>query len=323
MPKLGYVLPTREYIMTGRHEAAPLLDLAAQAEALGFESVWVGDSIVARPRHEPLTLLAAIAVRAPSVTLGTAVLLPVLRNPVVLAHQIATLDQISEGRLIVGVGIGPDTPGVRGEYVAAGVPFEKRVGAMLEGLRLCRALWTGEPVDWEGRWRVSGATLAPVPHRPGGPPLWIGGGSPRVRERAGRLFDGWVPVSPNAAQWGEHWREIKDHASAADRDPAEVTGAVCLNLSIDDDQAAAERNLDDYLAQYYGVKDGSAPRQTHGSYAGPAAGAAEWLDGFAREGVAHFVLRFAGNNARQLEIVAALRAELGPSGVTVTATGTA
>lgn len=311
VPKVGYVLPTREYIMTGRPEARPLLDLAGKAEALGFDSVWVGDSLVARPRHEALTLLAAIAVRAPALTLGTAVLLPVLRNPVVLAHQIATLDQISEGRLIIGVGIGPDTPGVRAEYVAAGVPFEKRVGTLLEGLRLCRALWTGESVDWDGRWTVSGATMAPVPHRPGGPPIWIGGGSPRVRERAGRLFDGWIPVSPNAAQWAEHWGEIREHARQVERDPEVLTGAVCLNLSIDDDTVVADRQLDTYLAQYYGVPDGTAPRQTHGSYAGPAAGAAEWLDGFARAGVEHFVLRFAGNNERHLETVAALRADLG------------
>jgi alkanesulfonate monooxygenase SsuD/methylene tetrahydromethanopterin reductase-like flavin-dependent oxidoreductase (luciferase family) len=307
-PKLGYVLPTREFIMNGRPEAAPLLDLAARAEALGYDSVWVGDSLVARPRHEPLTLLAAIAIRAPTVTLGTAVLLPVLRNPVVLAHQLATLDQISEGRLIVGFGVGPDTPGVRAEFAAAGVPFEKRTGATLEGLRLCQALWTGEPVEWDGRWQVSGAVLAPVPHRPGGPPIWIGGSATRVRERAGRIFDGWVPVSPNAAQWGEHWTEIKGIAQEAGRQP---TGAVCLNLSIDNDTAAADRQLDDYLAQYYGVTDSSAARATHGSYAGPAAGAADWLDGFAHAGVKHFVLRFAGNNERHLEIVAGLRADLG------------
>jgi len=310
-PKIGYVLPTREYVMTGRPAAAPLLDLAATAEAQGYDSVWVGDSLFARARHEPLSLLASIAVRAPRITLGTAVLLPVLRNPVVLAHQIATIDQISEGRLVIGFGTGPDTPGVRAEYLAAGIPFEKRVGATLEGLRLCKALWTGEAVDWNGRWKLSGATLGPVPHRPGGPPIWIGGGSPRVRDRAGRIFDGWLPVSPDAAQWGEHWSEIGETARAAGRDPAALTGAVCLNLSIDADTAAADRRLDAYLAQYYGVSDAAATRQTHGSYAGPPAGAAEWLEGFARAGVAHFVLRFAGNNENHLETVAALRADLG------------
>src|ERR1700692_1496582 len=155
-PKLGYLLPTREQIMEGKPEAAPLLALAARAEALGFDSVWVGDSLLARPRHEPLTLLAGVAGRVPRVALGTAVLLPALRNPVVLAHLVATLDQVSEGRLILGVGIARDVPNIRAEFAACGVPFEKRVGRMMEGLRLCRALWTGEAVNWDGRWQGSG-----------------------------------------------------------------------------------------------------------------------------------------------------------------------
>ena len=109
MVKIGYLLPTREQIMQGRPEARPLLALAEKAEGLGFDSIWAGDSITARPRHDPITLLTAVAARTSRVELGTAVLIPVLRNPVVLAHQIATLDQISEGRVILGVGIGIDT----------------------------------------------------------------------------------------------------------------------------------------------------------------------------------------------------------------------
>src|SRR5438067_3166615 len=104
-PRIGYLLPTRERVMESRPEAASLLALAERAEALGYESIWVGDSILARPRHEPLTLLSAVAARTKRAELGTAVLLPALRNPVVLAHGIATLDQISEGRFILGVGI--------------------------------------------------------------------------------------------------------------------------------------------------------------------------------------------------------------------------
>ena len=82
-PKLGYLLPTREHIMQGRPEAAPLLALAERAEALGYASVWVGDSLLARPRHEPLTLLAGVAGRVKRVEIGTAVLLPALRNPTI------------------------------------------------------------------------------------------------------------------------------------------------------------------------------------------------------------------------------------------------
>ena len=101
-PRIGYLLPTREHIMEGRPETGPLLALAARAEALGYDSIWVGDSLLARPRHDPLTLLAAVAARVPRVELGTAVLLPALRNPVLLAHQVATLDQVVRGALHPG-----------------------------------------------------------------------------------------------------------------------------------------------------------------------------------------------------------------------------
>ena len=208
-PKLGYLLPTREQIMEGRPETGSLLALAARAEALGYDLVWVGDSVLARPRHDPLTLLAGVAGRVPRVALGTAVLLPALRNPVLLAHQVATLDQVSEGRFILGVGIARDVPNIRAEFAACGVPFEKRVGRMMEGLRLCRALWTGETVDWEGRWPVSGGVLAPVPHRPGGPPIWIGGNAPASLERVGKWFDGWFPNAPDAAEFAGQWSEVQ------------------------------------------------------------------------------------------------------------------
>src|SRR5260370_17400766 len=98
--RIGYLLPTREQVMEGRPEAAPLLALAERAEGLGYDSIWVGDSILARPRHEPLTLLSAVAARTRRAELGTAVLLPALRNPVGLAHGIATLHPISEPRVL-------------------------------------------------------------------------------------------------------------------------------------------------------------------------------------------------------------------------------
>ena len=104
-PQIGYLLPTRENIMEGRPEGKLLLALATRAEGIGYDSLWVGDSLLARPRHEPLTLLAAVAGCTSKVKLGTAVLLPALRNPVVMAHQVATLDQVSEGRVILRLDI--------------------------------------------------------------------------------------------------------------------------------------------------------------------------------------------------------------------------
>src|SRR6188768_3576512 len=125
MPRLGYLLPTRERVMEGQHDTGLLLALAEKAEGLGFDSIWVGDSLTARPRHDPLTLLAAVAARTKKAELGTAVLLPALRNPVLLAHQVATLDRIAEGRLILGIGIATDVPNIRAEFEASGVPFDR------------------------------------------------------------------------------------------------------------------------------------------------------------------------------------------------------
>lgn len=309
-PRIGYLLPTREQVMEGRPDAAPLLALAERAERLGFDSIWVGDSLLARPRHDPLTLLAAVAARTTKVELGTAVLLPALRNPVVLAQQIATLDQISRGRYILGVGIASDVPNIRAEFVAAGVPFEKRVGRMLEGLRLCRALWTGEPVTWNGRWVMENSVLGPTPHRPGGPPIWIGGMVRAARERVGRLYDGWFPNAPDAAGWGAQWREIQDIAREARRNPADLTGAIYLTLTIDDNAAQAERRMDGFMEHYYG-QPAATMRARQANYAGPAAGAVAWLKSYIDEGASHLVLRFAGDAERNMDTVARLRGELG------------
>jgi len=307
--RIGYLLPTREHIMAGRPEAAPLLALAERAEQLDFDSVWAGDSLLARPRHEPLTLLAGVAGRLRRVQIGTAVLLPALRNPVVLAHQVATLDQVAEGRLILGVGIAADVANIRAEFTAAGVPFEKRVGRLLEGLRLARALWTGNAVDWNGRWKVENGVLGPIPHRPGGPPIWIGGSLPASLERAGRYFDGWLPIAPDAAQWRLKWKEVQDTARAAGRDPAALTGAMYLTIALDDDAGRANARLDHYLEQYYG-QSAAVTRRRQAVYAGVRQGLAEWLRGYASAGAQHLILRFAGDHAQHLETVAALRSEL-------------
>jgi len=304
--RIGYLLPTREQVMQGRPEAAPLLALAERAEGLGYDSIWVGDSILARPRHEPLTLLSAVAARTRRAELGTAVLLPALRNPVVLAHGIATLDQISEGRFILGVGIASDVANIRAEFVACGVPFEKRVGRMLEGLRLARELWAGKPVSWNGRWVLENQTLGPVPHRPGGPPIWIGGMVRASLERVGRLYDGWFPNAPDPERWRAQWAEIRQIAAEAGRDPAQLTGAVYLTMTIDDNRAAADERMNQFMLSYYG-RPAAEMRARQATYAGPAEGAAEWLSTWVRAGASHLVLRVAGDPQRHLEAIAKLR----------------
>ena len=310
MPKLGYLLPTRERVMEGHPETGPLLALAEKAEGLGFDSIWVGDSLTAKPRHEPLTLLAAVAGRAKKAELGTAVLLPALRNPVLLAHQAATLDRLCEGRLILGIGIAADTPAMRRDFEATGVPFDKRVGRMNEAMRLCRALWTGQPVDWTGLWTVKQGTVGPTPHRPGGPPIWYGGFLPAGRARTGRLYDGWFPSQPKPEEYAAQLEDVRSAARAAGRDPAAITAAIYLTLAIDDDPARADAKMDDYLVRYYGMP-AAETRNRERCFAGTEAGAAAWIKSYADAGASHIVLRFAGDNERHLDIAARIRRELG------------
>src|SRR5580658_8671792 len=199
-PRIGYLLPTREAVMQGRPETGPLLALAERAEALGYDAVWVGDSLLARPRHDPLTLLAAVAARTRKVLVGTAVFLPALRNPVVLAHQLATLDQISEGRLVLGAGIATDVPNIRAEFAAAGVPFEGRVGRMMEGLRLAPPCGPGNRSIGKAAGRCKVACSG-RPHTAGGPPIWAAGSVRPALERAARHFDGWLANEADLGRW--------------------------------------------------------------------------------------------------------------------------
>ena len=305
--RLGYLLPTRERIMVGVHETSRILELADVAEAVGLDSVWIGDSLLFKPRHEPLALLAAIAGRTKRITLGTAVLLPMLRNPVLLAHQAATIDQISEGRLILGVGTSRDVPAARAEFEAAGVPFEKRIGRMLEGIRLCRALWTGEKVSWEGRWTVTDATLAPKPFTPGGPTIWGDGAVPGALKRSAVNFEGWMPAGPgDGAAWGSKWTELKVYAAEAGRDPAAITGAAYVTVAVNQDSVAAQAELDDYLSRYYNLAPESVRADQH-TFAGERAAVTAWLNGFVEAGATHLCVRFAGSDdERQMEVLAGM-----------------
>jgi len=297
MPRteFGVLIPTREAIMSDRPETGPLLAMAERAEATGFDSVWIGDSITARPRHEPLTLMAAIAARTRRVRLGTGVLLPALRNPVVLAHLIATLDRVAEGRVILGVGIAADTPAIRKEFAACGVPWERRVGRCLETLEICRALWQRDGVTFHGKHFVlDGATVGPKPHRAGGPPIWIGGGGPIAFREAAR-FDAWFPTGPSVEFFAEHFPRIQAAARSAGRPADAVSGAAYVTLALDPDKAKAEQRLLEFLETYYAAP-AAAIMARQATYAGPIEGCVEWLQRWVDAGVRHLALRFAGGD---------------------------
>jgi alkanesulfonate monooxygenase SsuD/methylene tetrahydromethanopterin reductase-like flavin-dependent oxidoreductase (luciferase family) len=222
---------------------------------------------------------------------------------------VATIDQISEGRIILGVGIATDVPNIRAEFEAAGVPWEKRVGRMNEGLALCRALWKGDPVDWDGRWKVTKGVVGPTPARPGGPPIWQAGARQPAFERIVKHYDGWFPNGSNPQTWANQWREIQAMARDAGRDPATLTGAMYLTVAVDENSERANARLDDYVASYYG-QPAQILRARQTCYGGPLEGLVELLHGYKAAGTSHMVLRFAGDHDRHLDTVAKVREAL-------------
>src|SRR3954470_7297202 len=158
----------------------------------GYDSLWVGDHIAfAVAIFDPLLQLAQAAVVSRRLKLGTNVYLVPLRHPVLVAKQAATLDHLSEGRLIFGVGIGGEFPR---EYEACGVPLGERGPRLSEAIPLLRRLWSGAPVSHKGRFypAFNEVAMQPPARQPGGPPIWVGGRADAALARAGRLADGWI-----------------------------------------------------------------------------------------------------------------------------------
>lgn len=304
--KLGYLLPTRENIMHGNPSAQDLLDGAKAAANFGFDSIWIGDSLLARPRHDPLTLLAAVASVVPNVAVGTAVLLPALRNPIVLAQQLATLDQIAEGRLIVGVGIAGDAPSVRSEFMSAGVPWEKRVGRLIESLSLCRALWTGEEVDWDGLWQVEKGVLAPLPYQEGGPPFWMASSVPKGIARAARHCEGWFPIGPDAQTYREQRDLFIENAASFGKTDDDVSSAMYLTIAIDEDSDKAQEAIDDYLSNYYNIP-GRSIRKVQACCGGSLEQVVRFIQDFVDAGAEHIVLRLVGDHAKSMQALSKAR----------------
>jgi len=150
--RVGILVPTRGAVMQSarRPPVEECWAMARHADEAGYDAAWVGDSVVAKPRLEPLTTLAYLAAMTSRVRLGTAVLLPALRQPVVLAHQIANVDALSRGRVVLGLGVGWSLPSAEREWAACGMEHKRRVRRLEEHVDIWRMLWRGEPVTHRG-----------------------------------------------------------------------------------------------------------------------------------------------------------------------------
>jgi alkanesulfonate monooxygenase SsuD/methylene tetrahydromethanopterin reductase-like flavin-dependent oxidoreductase (luciferase family) len=304
--RLGVLLPTRGVVMQSARR--PPVDecwaMARLADQAGYDAVWVGDSVVAKPRLEPLTTLAYLAGTTTRVRLGTAVLLPALRHPVVLAHQIANTDQISRGRLVLGLGVGWSLPSAEREWAACGADHKRRVRRLEEHVELWRELWRGEPVTYRvGDVDLAGHTIGPLPWRPEGPPVLITAGNrgemiPAQFERFARLGDGIITTYLHA----EECRVVRQRAEEAlarqGRTKGDFPLCVYTTVRLEDDVRTAERVTTEFLAAYYG--GGVHSRGTMGL--GPPGAVLEALNRYAAAGVSDLCIRFVGDDQRaQLE----------------------
>lgn len=205
--------------------------MARAVEDLGFDSLWVSDHIIVPEgsgyipefMDEPLAALAFLAAETKHVTIGTSVLIVPYRDPVFTAKFLSTVDYLSNGRLVVGVGAG----WLEEEFQALGVPFGERGPRTDEYLRVYRNLWETETSSFEGQWKAySNMRMFPKggASRRGTIPIWVGGnGDPSVR-RAAELGDGWHPINIGPQEFGEAVRRYREACQRFGREP----GPICL-----------------------------------------------------------------------------------------------
>ncbi len=238
--KLGMAIP--KDFPDGRVDMALLKKASQRAEALGFDSLWTNESILGgTPNLDALVVLSYVASVTANVRLGVAVLVFPLHSPVHVARRVASIDQVSGGRVTVGLGLGnPDEP-----YAAFGLTAERRVRRFEEGVQLMKALWTESTVDHHGEfYDLSGAMMEPKPIQHPHPPVWFGGAHPNALRRSVRMSDAWMGAgASSSADFKARVPQIRQFLEAEGRDPASFTISKRIYIAVDSDEARAEREL--------------------------------------------------------------------------------
>lgn len=311
----GVNVNNREPLIAPDYSLQDLLDISEVVEKEGFDSVWVGDSLFSKPRYEPISLLAAISQRTQKVKLGTACLVTATRNPLYLALEWATLDQISGGRTILGACMGNPEEGVRREYTALGLDFTKRAAIFEEGLVVLRELWgegktsfKGEHFNYDEVAFYSGTEMGPLlPQQT--PPIWVVSNPRLVRgikeedrvarviskaaHRVAKYGDGWMTCC--RARHPEEFRAQREQIVAAVEelggDPAEYRMSYQVTMNIADSREAANRSIGEYISQYYPELSKAMDLGEWGPVGTPD-DIIDWIKTFDAAGVDYFICRF-------------------------------
>ncbi len=271
-----------------------------RAEALGYESLWVQEQMISEAAIlEPVALLTYVAALTARVRLGTAVLLTVVRNPVELAKTLSTVDQLSRGRLIVGVGIGGETT----PHEIFGVPRDHRARRFVEGLNVMKALWTQPKATVSGDfWNFKDVPMEPKPAQKPHPPIWFGARTELGLKRAVRLADGWMgPGSSSSAEFAKHMEWIRRLLDEAKRDPKTFSISKRVYIAIDDNRDRAEQRLRRWFGARYKFPD-MAPRV---SIYGSHAECVDKLGELVHTGAQHLLLDPVFDHVEQMEQLAA------------------
>ena len=205
-----------------------ILEISVLAEELRYDSLWVSDHIIIPGSHEgfgdtfldPLVTLTYIAANTDRIELGTSVLILPYRNPLVLAKMVSTLDTLSQGRVILGIGAG----WLEDEFEALGVNFKERGKVTDEYIEIMKELWTSENPEYSGDYiEFSNIKFLPKPYRKPYPPIWVGGESTGAMKRAVKYGDGWHPVGLTPGAFREKAEYLNSLLPAEKRDGFSLT----------------------------------------------------------------------------------------------------
>jgi len=292
MAKIQFGLALQNYVAPGESiRPRELVEHATKAEALGFFSVWVWDHILLGaknvfPVHDSLTTLTAVAATTKHVRLGTGILVLSIRNPVVLCKQVTTLDNLSDGRVTLGVAAG----WYEREFQACGYPFDTRGRTLQMNLEVMKRLWTEDRVSGTyGQYAFKNITMEPKPVQKPHPPLWMGGYVDTVLHRVGRLADGWISYFYTPESFGRSWRKVLDSARAAGKTSGTFGNCDMIPIRIGSSASEAKQVANEYIAEYCDLPSWSEATP-NSAITGTTKDCSEMIERFSEAGVQELVL---------------------------------
>ena len=248
---MRFAISIPQFVADGTFDPAGFRAYLARAEMLGFDSAWTGEQVLgSMPHLGPIETMTYAAACTERLRLGCGIFVAPLHSPVHLAKSLSTLDQLSRGRVEVGVGTG----GRRRMFSAFGVGPDKLVARFVEGLELMKALWTQPRVTFKGQfWQLDGAAMEPKPFQKPCPPIWVGGSHPVAVRRSVRYGTGFIGAgSQTTAQFADQVRILR--AALAESGPGAGGFRVAkrVYIAVDDDAARAQQRVADSLNRLYG-----------------------------------------------------------------------